>query len=367
LDADVHVVLSMRDDFLLHCHDLPELSPIFSELTPLKPPVGAALRRAVVQPALRCGYRFEDEELADEILAEVEGERGALPLLAFALARLWEHRDQENGLITRQAYQDIGGVGGALAQHAEALMERLGDARHGIVREIFRNLVTAQGTRAARDTDELLSVFGDRDTGGAGGVGPGFTPGREAAEDVLGEIIDARLLTSYELPSDEGPGTQRVEVIHESLLRSWPRLVRWQAQDAEGALLRDQLRQAAAAWDERGRSDDLLWTGTAFREYEVWRDRYPGGLTELEEDFAGSMISLATRRRRRRRIATTVGVAALLVVLAVCSRPAAPRRPSCSPLPSSRSTPIPRPHLPGPGPASSWRTPRKADSSLCGP
>ncbi len=53
----------------------------------------------------KCGYRFEDDELVEEMLAEVEGERGALPLLAFAMARLWEKRDREKGrLITRQAY-----------------------------------------------------------------------------------------------------------------------------------------------------------------------------------------------------------------------------------------------------------------------
>ena len=66
----------------------------FADLTLLDPPTGAALRRALVQPAPQCGYRFEDDELVDEMLAEVEGERGALPLLAFAAARLWEKRDQ---------------------------------------------------------------------------------------------------------------------------------------------------------------------------------------------------------------------------------------------------------------------------------
>jgi WD40 repeat protein len=302
LDADVRVLLSMRDDFLMRCHEREELLPMFSELTGLRPPVGGALRRAVVQPALRCGYRFEDEELADEILAEVEGERGALPLLAFALARLWEKRDRENGLITRQAYRDIGGVGGALARHAEALMERLGPERHGTVREIFRNLVTAQGTRAARDTDELLSVFRDN---------------RDDAAEVLRALVDARLLTSYELRSDDGPGRQRVEVIHESLLKAWPRLVRWQTQDADSARVRDELRQAARTWDEHDRSDDLLWTGSAYREFAVWRERYPGGLTAVEEAFAEAMASLAGRRRRRRRIAVSVVIAVLLAGLAV--------------------------------------------------
>ncbi len=63
------------------------------------------------------------------------------------------------GLLTRQAYHDIGGVGGALARHAEATIDRIGVEHIPIVRELFRNLVTAEGTRAVREWDELLSVF----------------------------------------------------------------------------------------------------------------------------------------------------------------------------------------------------------------
>ncbi len=146
-------------------------------------------------------------------------------------------------------------------------------------------------------------------------VGAGFTPARDAAAEVLSELIDARLLTSYEVHEDEHEPTRRVEIIHESLLANWPRLVRWQTQDQEGAQLRDELRQSARAWNEHGRHDDRLWTGTAYREYQLWRERYPGGLTEIEEAFASAMTSFATRRKRRRRIATTAAFALLLIVL----------------------------------------------------
>jgi len=109
LEANVRVLLSMRDDFLMECKTRDALVPVFESLTPLMPPVGPALRRALVQPAMKCGYRFEDDALVDEMLAEVRGERGALPLLAFAAARLWERRDKDNGFLTREAYQEIGG------------------------------------------------------------------------------------------------------------------------------------------------------------------------------------------------------------------------------------------------------------------
>ncbi len=132
------------------------------------------------------------------------------------------------------------------------------------MREIFRNLVTAQWTRASSDREELLSVF----------------PDREAAGEALDALIDARLLTTYEVPATDdanGQARHRIEIVHESLLKAWPRLVRWQAQDEEGAVLRDQLKQAARLWEEKGRPADLAWTGTSHREYGLWRERYPGG------------------------------------------------------------------------------------------
>ncbi len=301
-EADVRVLLSLRDDFLMRCYDHEALLPVFDSLTPLGPLTGAALRRALVEPAQALGFHFEEEALIEDMLGVVEGERGTLPLLAFAVARLWEKRDGKERLLTRQAYEEIGGVAGALVQHAEATLERIGPERQGLVREIIRNVVTSQGTRALADRGELLSIFADRD----------------AAETVMHALIDARLLTSYEIMDAEGATHRyRVELVHESLLRAWPRLVRWQSQDADGALLRDHLKQAAALWHERGRSDDLLWTGSAYREFRLWRERYPGGLGATEDAFARAMVALAERRRRRRRLAVASLLAASLAVAAV--------------------------------------------------
>ena len=301
-EANIHVLLSMRDDFLMRCHEHKALAPVFESLTPLGAMSREGLKRALVEPASRRGYRFEDEALVDEMIGAVEGARGALPLLAFAVSRLWERRKPEEKLLTRDAYRDIGGVAGALAQHAEETLERIGGAMEPTVREVFRNLTTAQGTRAALDREELLSAL----------------PDRAAAEAVLSRLIDARLLTSWETEATEGqPARHRVEIVHESLLSAWPRLVRWQTQDADGAQLRDQLRQAAHLWEERGKTDDLLWTGTSYLDYRVWRARYPGKLSSLEEDFASAMAALAERKKRRRRTAVGSVLVALTLGLGV--------------------------------------------------
>ncbi len=304
LEADIHVLVSMRDDFFFLCHRYPELAPLFVDPLPLAPLSGDDLRRALVQPAQLSGYHFESATLVEEMLEPVSRERGALPLLAFAAARLWEHRSRTRGQLTQEAYEAIGGVEGALAQHAEKVMERIGAEREDLVREIFRNLVTAHRTRVAREREELLSVFDDRD----------------AADAVLSELIDARLLISYELQDESGQDKREVEIIHESLLSAWPRLVRWQTQEADGAQLRDQFRQAAQLWEERSRSQDLLWSGTAYQEFSLWRDRYEGGLSDTEEAFAHSMVAHEVRQRRRRKIALSSVFVVLLIVLGVVSK-----------------------------------------------
>ncbi len=155
-EADIHLVLAMRDDFLIHCCEHPPLAPVLSHLTALLPPNRDALQRALVEPSAALGYRFEPESLAGEMVAEVAGTRAPLPLLAFAVSRLWERRDRDRACLTREAYLEVGGVGGALAQHAEETLQRIGAGREPIVREFFRNLVTSQGTRAPVEWGELL-------------------------------------------------------------------------------------------------------------------------------------------------------------------------------------------------------------------
>ena len=82
LEADVHVLLSMRDDFLFHCpRPRPPSRPVLSELTLLRSSYRLRrLRRAVVQPALKCGYRFEEERAGGRAARwRWSDERGALP------------------------------------------------------------------------------------------------------------------------------------------------------------------------------------------------------------------------------------------------------------------------------------------------
>jgi len=102
-EPDLHVLLSVQDGFLMQCQRYRGLRPLFDELTPLAPLDSEGLERALVESARKCGYRFEDEPLIEEIVAE--GIRGGSGRVSAIAAEIWKERDPIGRCLTRQAYR----------------------------------------------------------------------------------------------------------------------------------------------------------------------------------------------------------------------------------------------------------------------
>ena len=96
------------------------------------------LRRACEEPAHRVGLTLEDG-LIDDILEDVGREPGLLPLMEDALLQLWERRRGDQ-VLTLQAYRELGGVRGALAQKADTLFTSLSLPQQTIARRVFLRL-----------------------------------------------------------------------------------------------------------------------------------------------------------------------------------------------------------------------------------
>jgi WD40 repeat protein/serine/threonine protein kinase len=248
--APARVVFTLRDDFLTKAQ---ELSALRHRLAPalelLTTPDADDLRRILVEPARRAGFEFESEALVAEMVNAVARRPGALALLSFAASKLWEKRDVSARILSTSAYGAMGGVTGALAQHGEEALERMTPGQRILVRETFRRLVTAEGTRATTEHDELLAVLG----------------GGESARAVVERLVAARLL----VVAEGEDGVQRVEVIHEALLSAWPRIVEWQREDQAGNRFRDTIRAAAEQWAARGREESALTARDAARIAEA--------------------------------------------------------------------------------------------------
>ncbi len=297
-EEPIRIIITLRDDFLIRVKSLPGLQDkITQNLELLTTPQPTDLLRILTEPAKRLGYQFEDTELPREIVESVKKESSALPLLAFTAAKLWELRDRQFKQLRRKTYEAMGGIGGSLTQHAENVMAEMSQDEQKLVKEAFRHLVTSEGTRFVVTRSDLRQLLGNN---------------REA-DLVIEKLVTARLLVA----SEGEAGSETIEVIHEALLSAWPRLVRWRQEASEGARLRDQLRAAARQWQERNRPNGLLWRDEALTEYQLWRERYTGNLTEIEEEFATASISEATRNQRLRRKLLITAITVLIVGLAI--------------------------------------------------
>jgi len=290
-------VLSIRSDFL---DRVAEDQQFVGELTQglffLGPPNREGLRDAITQPAEMAGFQFETADMIEDMLNHLETTPGALPLLQFAAAKLWETRDVARRRLTRQAYMTMGGVAGALASHADRVVADIGAQRAGLVRALLLRLVTAERTRAIVPIAELREL--SREVG--------------EIQRLIDHMVDARLLVVQVLEGGKG---STVEIIHESLVQGWPTLRRWLDENQDDAALVDQLRIAARQWQAKGYDSGVLWRGDSASEAKKFRIRYKGPLSDVERGFLDAVISSEIAQTRRRRNAVIGGFTALSLIV----------------------------------------------------
>jgi WD40 repeat protein/serine/threonine protein kinase len=305
--SPLRIVLSVRHDFLdrLAASDA-TLAELVSRGTVLVGPLDRhGLERALLAPAEARAYRVESPALVAEMIASFGGAAAALPLLQFTATKLWEGRDRTRHLLTDACYRSFGGVGGALASHADSVLASLGPDERLKARSVLLRLVTPERTRAIVPRRELDELTGAQ----------GTTKGR-----VQDRLIDARLLTV------EGSGDveSTVEIVHESLIASWPLLTRWLDEAQDDAQLRARLRAVALEWDGRGKPEGLLWRGEAADEARRFHARLAqqggaSGLSACEARYLDAVVALDARERRRRRLLVGAGFAVLSLVVVVVS------------------------------------------------
>jgi class 3 adenylate cyclase/WD40 repeat protein len=296
--ASVSFVISIRADYYGRCSAEPTLARLLAANQLLVGPMTAEeYRRAITQPALRVGAVIEPE-LVDDLVAEVLGEPGALPLLSTTLLELWGRRDGRT--LRRSTYLGTGGVRGAVARLAEEVYGSFGESEQTTARAILLRLCgPGIGDTVVRRRVPLSQFDADHD---------------ESVRHVLDVLADRRLLTL----SDGS-----AEVAHEALLREWPRLQGWLEEDREGRRLRGHLATAAQEWAANQRDEGELYRGARLSAALDWTAQHTQELNELEREFVTSSNAFSTaeltrqQRQNRRLRGLLVGVAGVLVVALV--------------------------------------------------
>ena len=297
--SPTRVVLSIRSDFL---DRVPEDQAFMAELTKglffLNPPAQGGLREALVQPAEMAGYRFENPGTVDDMLEHLQHTSGALPLLQFTASKLWEGRDATRKLLTQASYESLGGIAGALASHADATLNEMTPGARALTRGVFLRLVTPERTRAIVSMEDLRELSKN---------------GTEV-QRLIDQLVQARLL----VVQTTGGGMATVEIVHESLIATWPQLRRWLDETGEDAAFLEQLRTAAKQWNQKGQDPGLLWRGEMVAEAKRFERRYKGELGKLQRDFLDAVFVQEARSAHRKR-AFAVGGVGFLVLLVVAA------------------------------------------------
>jgi WD40 repeat protein/transcriptional regulator with XRE-family HTH domain len=301
------VVVTMRADFYARSAQYPELATRIGAHQHLLGPLDQlGLRRAIAGPAERVGLAFEPG-LVDTIVYDVAGEPGALPLLEHALMELWGHR--QGRLLTLEGYRASGGVQGALAQRAEAVFGSFERGEQEVAQRVLLRLTEpgedTEDTRRRATMNELVPSESER----------------AITERVVCALTDARLLTTG---AQSGSVDSWVEVAHEALIRHWPRLRGWLAENRVALRVRRRLTDAALEWQRFGKDEGTLYRGTRLAEAQEWQVHHESDLNQSERSFLAASVALQERerrsRQRQRRLVTgglSVGLAIALLLVGV--------------------------------------------------
>ncbi|WP_158502154.1 CHAT domain-containing protein [Vitiosangium sp. GDMCC 1.1324] len=236
---------------------------------------GEPLVQGIEGPARTVGLELE-AELVEQLRRDVEQEPGALPLLGHVLDRLWERRSGR--LLTRAAYEELGGVAGALARTGDQLYAELSEAERHQARRLLVRWVEPReeagprarrwGLKEVRPEQEALA----------------------AAFDAVVEKLVRRRLVVRGVDGDGGGAAPEpwLRIAHESLSRRWERLVGWAREEWER-------ESRAREMDERDKREEAERWRVALDVSRVLRARW---LMEGDPALAARVLREVTEPER---------------------------------------------------------------------
>lgn len=200
------LVLTLRADFYGYALSYRPFSDALQKgIYNLGPMNREELHRAIAQPAAKMKVALE-EGLTDTLIKDLGNQPGRLPLLEFTLTQLW--LKPRKGFLTFQGYKEIGGLEKALANHADAVLEKLSQADKKRAEKIFIQLV-----RPGEGTEDTRRVATRAEVG-------------HTNWDLVQRLADERLVvTGCDESSKDKEET--VEIIHEALIREWGSFREW--------------------------------------------------------------------------------------------------------------------------------------------
>ena len=304
-EAPIFVVLTMRSDFLGDCAQFRDLPEALNESQYLIPRLTRDQLRRAIEGPVAVGGAAITPQLVNRLLNDVGDNPDQLPILQHALMRTWDYWEDQatpQTPIDGQHYESTGGMAAALSRHADQIYDELPDDRSRYIAETLFKRLTDRGAdnREVRRPTQLGEICAVADA---------------ELEEVVAVIDAFRALRRSFLMPPAGKTLSESSVIdisHESLMRNWPRLQEWVAQEDRSATIYRRLSETATL-HQQGRANYLrdpeLTIGlTWLRERtpnSVWAERYAPNFDEavafLEASADAREEEAVTKERAKKR------------------------------------------------------------------
>jgi uncharacterized protein YjbI with pentapeptide repeats len=238
-----------------------------------------------------------EPELIIQMLKDVEGSPGSLPLLQYTLTELWKQRTKE--CLRLSTYAQLGGVMGTLQKRATAVYNAFSPEQQAIVQHIFLALTQlGEGTEDTRRRVRKADLVTSRYTEGA--IAP-----------VVQKLADEKLIVT----GDRLSGTERVAVVdvaHEALIRHWLLLRKWIDENRENLCQKRKIEAAAEEWETHLKSKDYLLQGKALTQARAFQKEQANSLTlsNLTDEFIKTSL-----RQKRFSLMAIAGIVAIPILI----------------------------------------------------
>ena len=300
--SNVLIIATLRADFYEYILKNPQLFAIMKAHQVDIPSMSIQdLREVIEKPAALEDVRVTFEpDLVGDLLYEVRKRPDALPLLQFTLAKLFEHR--EGRCLTRHNYEEIGGLEGALNNHADATYDHLPSDQHRAsakklftkffinIAEIQSNpphLEFAEGVTSRRVTRADLLLDDPKS--------------QRILDETLEAFTNARLLIVRNAVGQEQKQEDTTyEICHEVLLSVWKQLQKWIEEDLQDIYFLQRLRPRIQQWKietDKTKKRNLLSTSHEMEQLQQYNQ-----LNELhssEADFLKQSQQWQKQMKRR--------------------------------------------------------------------
>jgi hypothetical protein len=310
----VFVIATLQSDFYATYQQFPELIELTGSIGryDLQPPTPEEIEDMIRLPAEAAGLHFEpdrtkgcglDETILDAAVSNTE----PLPLLEHLLSELYRRQaTRQDGLLRWSDYLELGEFEGALGNHAETLFTSLNSDAQGSFDFVMRRLVSFgsddQGIRRTVLYGDIVSLARLD------------TRQKEGAKALVDCFIEEGLW--YAEP-DLAP--ERIVCIsHQALLRSWPRVRQWLAENQAFLRMRDRLDASLNVWVRRDRKrEDLLGGSFGVTDAETLIRHFRSSLSKTQIDYIEKILATQKQHRRIRDnfwLSVGVGLAVLAAV-----------------------------------------------------